>query len=456
MRRRNDSSRLARFLNLCTCSPSAPRKRNLLSSFAVQTPAGATRTRRAAAPSRTRSSGPPGWSTSTAPFGTSTPSCRRCHHPVLARHRTRCATCRSRRSRPLRRARRRPTTRHRRAIRTCAPALVSRALPKETGARVWRAQDAEDCIPLPRLSDYGLDVSTDAVVGAVTEERAACLFVRRILDARRRASSCFSHVASPTPPPPPERVAQAATGAASLRRQRERLGDLEVYAAPRKTDAAQWSADTGAAIRSTDGLLGALGERNPVLQSLLATARDEIVAATGRRLLQRTEYNVRMTDALVTHELMAFYGNAIPHRTPARPLPPPRPRLRCANPAFRCVAGTGGVPGVTVGSCQARNALEPCRRRPRPTTPNLSHCAGEPWLRRRCVRPPSRTSARSRRTSAVRSRSRANPARHTAPLQRAHSVVRRVRLQARRALLVHGQDGLVLPLAGNGGSPPTP
>ena len=41
--------------------------------------------------------------------------------------------------------------------------------------------DAEDCLPLPRLTDYGLDITTDAVRGAVTEERASCLFARRVL-----------------------------------------------------------------------------------------------------------------------------------------------------------------------------------------------------------------------------------------------------------------------------------
>lgn len=42
-------------------------------------------------------------------------------------------------------------------------------------------EDAEDCLPLPRLTDYGLDITTDAVDGAETEERASCLFARRVL-----------------------------------------------------------------------------------------------------------------------------------------------------------------------------------------------------------------------------------------------------------------------------------
>jgi len=42
-------------------------------------------------------------------------------------------------------------------------------------------EDAEDCLPLPRLADYGLDITTDAIDGAETEERASCVFARRVL-----------------------------------------------------------------------------------------------------------------------------------------------------------------------------------------------------------------------------------------------------------------------------------
>lgn len=226
-------------------------------------------------------------------------------------------------------------------------------------------QDAEDCIPLPRLADYGLDTAVDAVHGAITEERVSCLFVRRVLEERRRASACFSAIAYPYPPvtdalelhaqsstrththtdsnpsvgsvlairwlcaraqPPAPRVTSDAAVQQSLLALRERLGDLEQYAAPRKTDSAQWDVNTAGAIEGTQALLDALGENNPILQGLLKTAMDEIQAAglgrEGRRLMQRLEYNTRMTDVLITHEIMTFYGK-------------------------------GGIPGVTVGSCQA-------------------------------------------------------------------------------------------------------
>lgn len=181
--------------------------------------------------------------------------------------------------------------------------------------------DAEQCIPLPRLADFGLDLGVDAVEGAPMEERASCLFVRRIAEERRRASACFSRVASPDPPPPPPTFNVTETsGAGSLRAQRERLGDLEKYEEPRRTDTAQWSFDKSGALDGTRALINSLGETNPVLKSLLDTAMDEIETAAGRRLMQRVEYETYMTDVLVTHELMTFYGK-------------------------------GGIPGLTYGSC---------------------------------------------------------------------------------------------------------
>ena len=149
--------------------------------------------------------------------------------------------------------------------------------------------------------------------------------------------------------------------ASSLWRQRERLGDLEAYEAPRKTDRAKWAdGHVERAIEGTNALIDALGENNPILRDLLQTTKQEIaLAATdnavrdeeadaayaaatasvpsstttttttttgssgyGRRLLQRREYNVRMTDELITAEIMEFYGS-------------------------------GGIPSVTQASCEA-------------------------------------------------------------------------------------------------------
>ena len=175
------------------------------------------------------------------------------------------------------------------------------------------------------------------------------------------------------------RIAHDTATASSLWRQRERLGDLEAYVAPRKTDRAQWAEDTTNALLGTEALIDALGENNPILRDMLATAKQEIytagtdnaavdeeaaaayAAATsgaefapvggtdgtdrtdgtdgttttttgssgyGRRLLQRREYNVRMTDELITAEIMEFYGS-------------------------------GGVPGVTQASCEVQFATKP-------------------------------------------------------------------------------------------------
>jgi len=181
-----------------------------------------------------------------------------------------------------------------------------------------------------------------------------------LADEKRRAKACFAHIAFPYPPPPPVRIAHDTAAASSLWRQRERLGDLEKYEAPRKTDVAQWADDTASAIQQTDALIDALGENNPILRDMLATAKQEIYTAStdnaafdeeaaaayaaatsgdtttntaaasaggggsgyGRRLMQRKEYNVRMTDELITAEIMEFYGK-------------------------------GGIPGVTQASCES-------------------------------------------------------------------------------------------------------
>ena len=194
-------------------------------------------------------------------------------------------------------------------------------------------------------------------------------------DEKRRASACFAHIAFPYPPPPPVRIAHDTAAASSLWRQRQRLGDLEAYEAPRKTDRAQWAEDTTNAILQTDALIDALGENNPILRDLLETAKQEIyvagtdnavvdeeaaalyAAATsstrtrtgvsavpastespdyGRRLMQRREYNVRMTDELITAEIMEFYGK-------------------------------GGIPGVTQASLRValRSDCAAGRRAPR-------------------------------------------------------------------------------------------
>lgn len=180
--------------------------------------------------------------------------------------------------------------------------------------------------------------------------------MRRVADTRRRASSCFAKIAHPHPPPPPDRASASQTAANSERLQRWRLDDLEQYDAPRKTDRAQWEADTSGALAGTEALIASLGENSPVLKALLDNALGEIRTAGGagransgrrlldedsppspaapwpgqpsndampeRRLLERTDYEILMTDALIDSDVMNFYGK-------------------------------DGIPGVTVGSCEA-------------------------------------------------------------------------------------------------------
>ena len=98
---------------------------------------------------------------------------------------------------------------------------------------------------------------------------------------------------------------------------------MEQYDEPRRTDRAQWAVDTAGALAGTEALIDGLGEDNPLLKSLLTNALGEIRQAnSGRRLLQRNDYEILMTDALVDHDIMNFYGK-------------------------------DGIPGVTVGSCEA-------------------------------------------------------------------------------------------------------
>ena len=96
-------------------------------------------------------------------------------------------------------------------------------------------------------------------------------------------------------------------------------------------------------------MLDELGESNPILRTMIERAKQEIMdsqydpnaeavvdspesassttassttsssttssstttsssAGYGRRLMQRVEYNTRMTDEMITHEIMTFYG----------------------------------------------------------------------------------------------------------------------------------------------------
>ena len=80
--------------------------------------------------------------------------------------------------------------------------------------------------------------------------------------------------------------------------------------APRKTDRAKWNADTSNAIAKTQALIDSLGENDPILRAMLRDAIGEMEAAgpQGRRLLERNDYEIKMTDALIHDDLVDEYG----------------------------------------------------------------------------------------------------------------------------------------------------
>ena len=151
-------------------------------------------------------------------------------------------------------------------------------------------------------------------------------------------------------------------------------------AQPRKTDNAQFNTDTSGALAGTEALIASLGESNPVLKSLLDNALDEIRAAgaSGRRLLERNDFEIMMTDALVDNDVMTFYG-------------------------------PDGIPGVTVGSCEARIRHSSSLKK----TPPLNSRSREDTDRvnlfcRRSARRPSETPTAPIRACAVRSKRNSN------------------------------------------------
>ena len=158
----------------------------------------------------------------------------------------------------------------------------------------------------PTLASTSASTPSRAPPWRSARAASLCAASPRSVGAPRPASRAWPR---PTrhPPPPAFNVTET-SGAGSLRAQRDRLGDLERYDEPRRTDTAQWSFDKSGAIDGTKALIDSLGETNPVLKGLLDTAMDEIQFAAGRRLMQRKEYETYMTDVLVTHELMEFYG----------------------------------------------------------------------------------------------------------------------------------------------------
>lgn len=205
---------------------------------------------------------------------------------------------------------------------------------------------SEDCIPLPTLASAGIDTGRESVTNAHSEERASCLFVRRILDTMLPAAHCFSSVGYPSPPPPPPNDGiKSATDAIKSNIDRQVSGERGganggFYNRPQDPD------DVEAATRAQDALISVraqikeIGEANPILRSILdgavreledTAASKEGVTPThkstgpgymGRRLLVRREYVHSISKALSTHPVQG-------------------------------AVGVHGIPGVTQLSCEA-------------------------------------------------------------------------------------------------------
>lgn len=195
--------------------------------------------------------------------------------------------------------------------------------------------------------------------------------VKRILDVRRKASSCFSALASPNPPPPPTSEVFSREDELAQWRARVARGENAPYPQPIATDSEAYQERATNAIVEVEELVRELGEAQPMLRGILDGAVEELQLAIqdsktltyaaapaptpvsapsgtpatetslyGRRLLQReTDYNTHLKDALSEHPVQK-------------------------------TVGINGIPGLTVLSCEA---LCDAVSRDRNTT-NLQRC----------------------------------------------------------------------------------
>jgi hypothetical protein len=184
----------------------------------------------------------------------------------------------------------------------------------------------EDCIPLPTLASAGLDTGREAVANAQSEERAACLYVKRILDFMRPASHCFSSVSDPSPPPPPpDNGVKSASAEINRNLGRkvsgERFVDGRFYNRPQDPDDVDAAKRAENALASVREQIKEIGEGNPILRNILdgaieqledtASRRDGVTgnpSYTGRRLLVRRDYVHTISGALSTHAVQNAVG----------------------------------------------------------------------------------------------------------------------------------------------------
>eukprot|EP00966_Prymnesium_polylepis_P232418 5375569-Prymnesium_polylepis.1 len=80
-----------------------------------------------------------------------------------------------------------------------------------------------------------------------SQERAVCVYVRRVLDERKPAFECFQTVPPSPPPPPPEDDATRSNRATRAHQTRTDLDDSGVADTPERSDVSELDKERGGA-----------------------------------------------------------------------------------------------------------------------------------------------------------------------------------------------------------------
>ena len=186
--------------------------------------------------------------------------------------------------------------------------------------------------------EEGLERERNPDTNSTTESRAACVYIKRVVDMRRRARSCFAKLMPPLPPPPPPLNGISSAQTEIDHSETERVaGFRDVHPAAIPVDQDAYVLEANAALADTRALIATLGNNNPILRGFLGTAVSDLeteVARTresaaarptvtasgnyepstaGRRLLERDmEFPAHMEDALVQHPIQTRFRAGIP------------------------------------------------------------------------------------------------------------------------------------------------
>ena len=186
---------------------------------------------------------------------------------------------------------------------------------------------AEDCIPLPTASFFGIPTERVTENSDPVEERALCAFLKAVKEESMPADRCFAQMASPKPPPPPPAVGIESAQNMINELENERIaGDYGVKSPAGLNEADHLAAEIQESLAETHALIASFGETAPLLRDLLTRSAEEmensIVAARdasasaieGRRLMSRQfEFDTKLTDVLVDHDIQKDqYADGIP------------------------------------------------------------------------------------------------------------------------------------------------